>query len=997
MYLPNKEEDEKNNSMYSDRLQNILNNVSINNNYNNTSTIESNNINPRTGFSNRLTNILENTVGLDDFYEEQEKVLKVTQKTIQDQITAEIEKQQKNQVIEEEQQYQSIKGDSKNNILLMSKDKKTIQPDKNKSASTNILNMQKNDINLSNDQIETLGNMSREDRAKQINTITKNKEQQGKINIQAEKVAQNNAIIEETNKINEDLNNNSFWSSIWHVIKTIPTNAIDNLMNIGVTIDNIFSNSNDTSRTQSAQIITSKNDLINANINNEVVRTAGNVGLVLGDMAPSIISELMMPGSGRFVASLGSGSSAYVETLNEEGTNKGQALLTGLLKGGTTYATEGITGGNILGRGNLDDVAKRFISNKTSNKVARRIMSKAYEVGGEILEEQVENHVGYVIDKMVNYKDITLEEYVNEFNETNKITFLTTVILGLFGMGGNTYKEILNEERINEIDTKTQESIKQAEKIIKENNLSLVDNENIEDESLKTYTILNIDNNSNVLGLTQTVGKEIEINNKELNIKPAVVRNHEYFEVIDGESGIKLDTSGYLTENDAIQGFNKKIKEADKATIYNINDMATKGKLSMINTVSQIEHELNNYNNSINNQYNQDNNTNHEINKTIDNDYDTRERIAKIENPNVRDLRMAISQLQDNTYYNGKKTNEILKTISDNFDNVIYTPKQKSSTLTIRNDKGNTMYSKEIRNNIGYSGKSIKSILSNVYNYVMNDTSNLNDSQTSSEQNASNFYSNETNYAVKDINNVTEPFNKQESYSRDELAETWNDEVSGNNYDAYYDFNGNIERYIAIEEDGDNVVVNQYDNNDNVVKSEVIPSIDGRYTASDIQDTINRVASLYDENRPIKGQRDIEGNEVKSMKKKTSKITLSDEQIRDIVKYNPDGKEIRDTDYIDFMTERFKDKRNISNIKTTTSELNNLLDKTLREDKKKVSSNEVNKIRNKQQELIIDNLFSKISNKSFRNTKTLKTENGNKEKVTLDLIITKKRNKRKYS
>ena len=259
-------------------------------------------------------------------------------------------------------------------------------------------------------------------------------------------------------------------------------------------------------------------------------------------------------------------------------------------------------------------------------------------------------------------------------------------------------------------------------------------------------------------------------------------------------------------------------------------------------------------------QQNQDNFSRGNINTNI------QENNEQISNPKVRDLRTAISQIQDNSYYNGQKANEIIKTIADNFDNVTYTPKQKSSTLNIRNDKGNTMYSKEIRNNIGYSGKSIKSILSNVYNYVMNDTSNGNDSQTSSEQNASNFYSNKTNYAVQDIKNVIEPFTKQESYSRDELAETWNDEVSGNNYDAYYDSNGNIERYIAIEEEGSNIVVNQYDNNDNIVKSEVIPSENGRYNASDIQDTLNRVASLYDENRPIKGQQDIEGNEVKSMK-----------------------------------------------------------------------------------------------------------------------------------
>lgn len=60
-----------------------------------------------------------------------------------------------------------------------------------------------------------------------------------------------------------------------------------------------------------------------------------------------------------------------------------------------------------------------------------------------------------------------------------------------------------------------------------------------------------------------------------------------------------------------------------------------------------------------------------------------------------------------------------------------------------------------------------------------------------------------------------------------------------------------------------------------MVKSEIIPSENRRYNASDIQDTLNRVASLYDENRPIKGQQDIEGNEVKSMKKNKKEINYT--------------------------------------------------------------------------------------------------------------------------
>ena len=197
------------------------------------------------------------------------------------------------------------------------------------------------------------------------------------------------------------------------------------------------------------------------------------------------------------------------------------------------------------------------------------------------------------------------------------------------------------------------------------------------------------------------------------------------------------------------------------------------------------------------------------------------------------------------------------------------------------------MYSKDIRNNIGYSGKTVKNILSNVYNYVMNDTSNTNNEQAASQPNKSNFYNkqgnntNYTGYAVQDIEKVVNPFDNQESYSRDELADVWNNQVSNNNYDAYYDSNGNIERYIAIEEEGNNIVVNQYDNNDNVVKSEVIPSENGRYKASDIQDTLDRVANLYDENKTTDKQKNVKKEVTKKKQKNTNKTKI--EKFNEIV------------------------------------------------------------------------------------------------------------------
>lgn len=168
-----------------------------------------------------------------------------------------------------------------------------------------------------------------------------------------------------------------------------------------------------------------------------------------------------------------------------------------------------------------------------------------------------------------------------------------------------------------------------------------------------------------------------------------------------------------------------------------------------------------------------------------------------------------------------------------------------------------------------------KNVLSNETNMTVDYAiENFNNAvQTNQNQKSSTFYDSETNYAVSDIKNVTEAFNKQKEYTKKEMADIWNNEISENKYDVKYDSDGNIESYIAFEEDGKNLVVNQYDSNDNIVKSEMILDNKGKYTSEVITNAIEKVSSLYDENRPIKGQVDIEGNGVLNMKKNNTSYT----------------------------------------------------------------------------------------------------------------------------
>ena len=595
----------------------------------------------------------------------------------------------------------------------------------------------------------------------------------------------------------------------------------------------------------------------NANnpISQKLMELAPSIGQMTVGWGASAVNPML--GISYFMTSAGG---SYIDDAKDRGMNDEQAFTFGTIMGAMEGVTEEIgisklmKGGKALSKGVIKEALKNYGLNATDNFIQEAIIEPISEATATIVGGKEKANWDNMSERML---------------QAGIDGALSALIMDGASAGINSSIRLVDKIRNNEDITNTEikkaiQDINENEDIDVEDTIKSEMNYQIQENSnTDNYIVARYNNENDNLDLYNVKGETININNNDLNIVPAVVKMEGVYNVIDANSGLELYTTRNTNKQDTITEFKARIASLDKAGIQNINNQVAQNKLGVINKLQEVENNPQ----AIQNfqvQQNQDNFSRGNINTNI------QENNEQISNPKVRDLRTAISQIQDNSYYNGQKANEIIKTIADNFDNVTYTPKQKSSTLTIRNDKGVTVYSKDIRNNIGYSGKSIKSILSNVYNYVMNDTSNGNDSQTSSEQNTSNFYSNKTNYAVQDIKNVIEPFKKQESYSRDELAETWNDEVSGNNYDAYYHSNGNIERYIAIEEEGSNIVVNQYDNNDNIVKSEVIPSENGRYNASDIQDTLNRVASLYDENRPIKGQQDIEGNEVKSMKKNSN-------------------------------------------------------------------------------------------------------------------------------
>ena len=355
---------------------------------------------------------------------------------------------------------------------------------------------------------------------------------------------------EQANKINKDLKNGKISSSVEHVLEALPTKAMEavaspiyatgSLMNLKLptgTADQDL---------QDWKAISSKYDQTTGNIESGLVRSASNVSGTIGYMIPSILASAIAPETnlGRITQGVSVGGQSYIETLNDDASNKLQSALTGLGKGTASYAIEGIAGGNILGKGSLDDLAVKTIASKTSNEASKKIASMVYEVGGEVFEEELENQVDYLVDKIVNDKGISLKEWLTEQNETVKSTIASTLVLKLLGLGGNTYKDVKEYE----YNADTKKWINEAEKIIKKENLQF-DIDKLKEKNNQAQNIIN--NNQNL----QQNTIQNQFNSQKQQIIPAQDEN-------TSKSNI---TGRNDTKNTTIKDFNESAKQ------YNID------------------------------------------------------------------------------------------------------------------------------------------------------------------------------------------------------------------------------------------------------------------------------------------------------------------------------------------------------------------------------------------------------------------------------------------
>lgn len=192
-------------------------------------------------------------------------------------------------------------------------------------------------------------------------------------------------------------------------------------------------------------------------IENNKVKTAAGVSNSIGEMVPAMISNIIAPGSGIYASAVQNAGGSAMETLNSERSNINKAVGTGVLKGAASALTEKITGGNLIAKGGLDNAVGRAIKGNVKSKIGQNLLYKGYQILGEMGEEQLENEAGYVIDKVINNKDMPdLKQRWEEATETAKMTGLTTIALNLVGLGGGSIDDV----ELSDMSTKDKKTIK---------------------------------------------------------------------------------------------------------------------------------------------------------------------------------------------------------------------------------------------------------------------------------------------------------------------------------------------------------------------------------------------------------------------------------------------------------------------------------------------------------------------------------------------------------
>ncbi len=339
-----------------------------------------------------------------------------------------------------------------------------------------------------------------------------------------------------------------------------------------------------------------------SNLEGIVNSGAYRLGAVAGNMLPaattgamfgySNLPEKTVEGIRKVTSALSSGTSAYLDTLDEEQTNGIKSALKGALYGFATYKIEGITGGNFISKtGSLDDLAIKGIS-KFKNEFSKKIASKVYEATGEAIEENVENMADHLIDYVFgDGKDLSLKDLIEEAGQTTADTTALNFIMQALGLGGGTYNDVKMYEANQKIDKANISDVsKEAlrEVVEKEGNPNVVDyllnkktQRNIEQTEHQQVTVQNNDiSQTNQQVIPQEQNQAQNANMKQAEATQQRSEKYNKFKQQLAENGLNYDDkrANVMFDLPNKRGIDVEVnaevfKKADSSINSNINAM----------------------------------------------------------------------------------------------------------------------------------------------------------------------------------------------------------------------------------------------------------------------------------------------------------------------------------------------------------------------------------------------------------------------------------------
>lgn len=311
------------------------------------------------------------------------------------------------------------------------------------------------------------------------------------------------------------------------------------------------------------------------------MQTLGDISRSLGNVAPTMALNAIMPGTGNVAMFMSSSGNASGEALLRENDIR-KAKIAGDLKGAIEVGAEKLTGGiKFLPKGTLDNTAVNFISKNIKSKVGQKIASKGYEVGGEVLEEVLTDIGQNTVDKFMYQDDGKVVDF-DQLKETAKITVLTTLALNALGLGGSTYKEVQQQNKTNEVNSRineaqkvingdgyiTQEQQTSSNTNVEQNSLPTVNTENTYSNQLKQMASKEITNSNisedyrtmmldvlnnmsevsdaDISSIRQNINSLEDANNNKEKIRSILKRNGTFSEQIDKYVENKLPSGDFL-------------------------------------------------------------------------------------------------------------------------------------------------------------------------------------------------------------------------------------------------------------------------------------------------------------------------------------------------------------------------------------------------------------------------------------------------------------------